>query len=487
MTVIKKIIFWLIELIRNLFRRKNNDSVEKQKESKKKNKKSKNKADIIIPTNTTLPSYLIISDHDKDQLIYKVTLMKNAFLEESTKIKDNEEKELIKQIQEKYDIRVSEILDRKDLDTIVKNLNNEDKKAVINEYNNINTREKEFKIHLNEVDKVINEIAKNKISIFEEQKIEDAVDNITNDKELSTDIDQKVDSFCANIREVIDDIDDYFINEVKREYNKVNYVTVSTLLIDKNYERYKKLENDFKNHRYNKYYYEREISKIKKELKKIENLKNKKDVSNHINQLKKELYTKSKDKYDLLYNNEVFMNFNKECDMLLEKVNTKVIDIKKDNKPKDEIKDDKEEKKKKYLDNILKRFRDMELARRLISLSQIEDNELINNKEVDFVNMIYDKYNNGVDGEFNFIRNKKKTELVIMFNELNMAISKETKKPFISIDHINFRMNDLEEAVEVKKKELDNTINHEKPLEIDKSKVLVYKKESKKNDSKKKE
>ena len=110
----------------------------------------------------------------------------------------------------------------------------------------------------------------------------------------------------------------------------MNYVTITTVFIDQEYEKIKKLQDDFKSHRYNKYYYEREINQIKQELNKIKNLKNRKDVNDSINNLKKELLTKSKDKYDILYNNEVFMNLEKECDNLLDKINAKVVDIKKE-------------------------------------------------------------------------------------------------------------------------------------------------------------
>ena len=111
-------------------------------------------------------------------------------------------------------------------------------------------------------------------------------------------------------------------------------------------------------------------------------------------------------------------------------------------------------------------------------MSQAEDNELVGDSKVDFIDLLCEKYNNGVNEEFNFSRNKRKTELVILFNELNMAISKEKREPFITLDHINFRMEDLEEAVAVKKEELETMTERDIPFSVvkqkDKMKKMVY-------------
>lgn len=447
MTLIKKIIFWLIELIRSLFCKKKQKKKTIKLIAKPDIDKAKNKIDL------PLPNYMIVDDSDRDQLIYSISLMKNLLLEESNKIKEKEISELIKTLEETYNIKVNEILDQKYLETVVKDLDNSERKEIITRYNNIVKKNEDFKVHVNKIDRVIDEINKHQISIVVEDEIKQEIDEVVTDKDLGDGIDQKVDYFNKNALNIIDTVDNDFLNDVVKEYNKINYVTVTTMIIDRNYQKFRKLEDNFRNHRHNKNYYEREINRIKHELKQIKSIKNKKEVSEHINRLKKELYTKSKDKYDLLYNNEVFMNFEKKCDNLLAKVNVKVVDIKKEKQMEEKPKK-KEDKRKEYLENILLRFKDLELARRLIMLSQVEDNELINNSMVDFIDVMCEKYSNGVGGEFNFLRNKRKTELVILFNELNMAISKEKKEPFISIDHINFRMEDLEEAVEAKKEEL---------------------------------
>ncbi len=494
MTLIKKIIMWLIELFREIFFKKKRVRKEELtfdiKDSKSK-KKNKGKADLST-FDEALPSYMIISDHDKEKLLYSLSLMKSYLEESNAKRREKEEEKLIKLLEDKYDIKVEKIESQKALENIVKNIVPEEKKEIINTYDNIAKRDEEFKVHIQEVDKVIDQISKKDVSIIEENEINDEITNITSDKNIEENTEEKIDYFNKNVFNIIENIDEYFLRDVEREYNKINYVTVSTMIIDKKYEKFKKLEEDFKNHKFNRSYYEREINKIKHELNEIKKLKNKKEVSEHIDRLKKELYTKSKDKYDLLYNNEIFMNFDKECDNLLDKLNAKVIDIKKEKKKeeiKEEVKEDQKDKKEKekeeeeyrkqrYLDNVILRFQDMALARQIILMSQLEDNELINLDNEVFVNHILEKYNRGLDHKFNFDRNKKKTELVILYNEMNMVINKEKEEPFISIDHINFRMEDLVEAVEVKKEELMKITNlEETDLNIntdDKIKSLVF-------------
>ena len=84
----------------------------------------------------------------------------------------------------------------------------------------------------------------------------------------------------------------------------------------------------------------------------------------------------------------------------------------------------------------------------------------MNDNQIDFVHRILKKRNK-ITENFHFAKNKKKAELVILFNELNMVISKKRGEAFLSIDHINFRMKDLEEAVRVKREEVKKIYNIE--------------------------
>ena len=476
MTVIKKIIFWIIDLIRSLFKKKKKTISRPGKELSKLTKvETKSKLLLNGVIDDTMPSYMILNPNEIDKLIYDISLVKNVLLEEQEKVVEIEKDKLIKEISDKHGIKINEILDRKDLEEVIKELDSPVKKEIINKYDTITERDKEFKVHLKEVDKVINKVQKQEISVVSQNEIEDIVSDIVNDKKLGTNIEEKVDTFNDSILKTIDTCDEEFLKSVIEEYQEVNYITVTSKIIDKNINRYKKIEEDFINHRFTKSYYEREINKIKRELKQIQSLKNKKEVHEHIEKLKKELFTKSKDKYDLLYNNEIFMKLNKECDTLLDKVNAKVIDIKKVPEKKEEEQKDEEEIKRKRIENIIKRFQDMELARRLIMRSREDDIEYAQNDE-EFLDHIFDKYQYGVEEDFNFQRNRRKTELVMFFNGLNMAIGKKSKEPVIPLEHINFRMKDLEEAVDVKTERVktiyhyDNVKEEQKPVE--KIKVL---------------
>lgn len=462
MALLKRIISWLINLFKSLFKKKkSNKKVKKIKLDKKDIKVKKDKAGNFI-FDEDLPGYMYVDQNEKDMLLYSISILKNFLEEANTKRREKEEKEFIKVLNDKYDIKIKEINNKKELETVIEKLNIEDKKEIINSYTKIEKREEDFKVKIKEIDKVIERIENEDISIIEKNEIEREISNIENDKNITDNLEVKVDYFNKNVYDIIDNIDEEFIKNVVTEYKKVNYVTVSTMIIDKSYERFRKLQEDFKNHRYNKFYYEREINKLKHELKELRNLKNNKQVSEHIEKLRNELFTKSKDKYDLLYNNEIFMNFNKECDLLLDKINARVVDIKKEeNKEleKEEI------KKREKLEKILKRFQDMELARKIILLTKQQDDDLIKVNEDFFIDNIYRKYNEGIKEEYNFERNKQKTELVILYNEINMVLNKNNKEPVITLDHINFKMDDLLEAVEVKKESLDKIHNKEDNIE----------------------
>ena len=466
MNIIKKIINWFLSLFRKLFKKN-----KKMKSSliKDNERVTNNKINSIKETyNGSLPSYMFISNREKEKLLYSLSLMINLFEENNNKILAKEKNELIKYIQNisKLDkdtinkLNEDELFNKKNIELITENLSIDDKNVIIDKYNSICKCNSDFRIHLDEVNRVIKLIEKNNISIIAEDEIEHEISVVNSDKDNN-----KINNFNKKVFTIIDNIDEDFINEVLKEYEKVNYVTISTTIIDKNYERLTKLEDDFKHHRFNKYYYEREINKLKKELNKLKNLKNTKEVSEHINALKQELYTKSKDKYDLLYNNEIFMNFENECDNLLNKINAKVIDIKKEKE-----KDDSNKINDDYIKRILLRFEDMELAREIILKNNEELVKLSNKNDIiNYVNLIYNKFNIGIDNEFNYDKNRKRTELVVLYNDINKVISLVKKEPCIPVEHINFRIEDLIEASIYKKDELDTILHNNRIIGCDSS------------------
>ena len=461
--LIKKFINWLIELIKSLFGKK-------KKKKRKQNIKNKNVinnkkivSNINEVFNSSLPVYMIINDNEKEKLIYNMNLLKNVMLEKNEKIKEIKEKELITLIEDKCGVKVNDVINQKYIEEVVKDINQEDKKEIIEKYHDIAKRDIDFQKNISEIDKVIDLINTNNVSIITADEIEKEISNIVNDKNID-ELNEKINTFNKKTLNIIENFDKDFIDEVVKEYKTVNYVTIVTTIIDKNYEKFKKLEEDFKNHRFNKYYYEREVNKIKRELQQIKNLKNKKDVREHIEKLKKELYTKSKDKYDLLYNNEVFFDINKKCDILLDKVNTKVIDIKKTK--------EKEEKEERIIDeneleyeeikreNILLRFQDLNLATQLIEIHQQIQLGKMNNSHISiYLDDVYKQFLDGVDEPFNYESNKVKTELVSLINDLNNVISRKEKKDYELIEHPNFLMRDLVNAAVVKKQEVEEMTN----------------------------
>lgn len=473
MIALEKIIKWLIELIKrfikwllNLFKNKKR---KKKVQRIKKDQLGKSKTvvtNIDAVFNSTLPVYMIINDSEKEKLMYNVSILKNVLLEKNAKRKELEEKKLVSLIEEECNVKVSELLDQKYIDTLVKDLDPEIKKEIVDKYQDIVKTDIDFKEHIKEIDKVIELINKNDISIVSENEIEREISDIVNDKNIDN-LEEKVDEFDTRVFDIIENFDKDFIDEVVKEYKTVNYITIATTIIDKNYERFKKLEEDFKNHRLNRYYYEREINKIKNELNQIKNLKSKKEVRDHIEKLKRELNTKSKDKYDLLYNNEVFIDINKRCDILLDKVNTRVIDIKETKEKKEEKEKTKEneieENREKYYENVLLRFQDLNLSQKLIFFHQQIKLGKINNEEIDlYLDSVYADFVNGVDGPFNYERNRVKTELVNLYNDLNGIIAKSENKAYDIVTHSNFLMEDLVEAVTAKKQEVDDKMKTNK-------------------------
>ena len=293
MTIIKKIINWIINLFRKLFgvkKKKTRVNSPMFSSSKKDNKQK----EINVSFNDTMPSYMVINDTSKEKLLYSIALMKNIIEENHNNIIEQAEKELLESIKsnEKANLTNSSLEERlsySKLDYIIKDFDKEEKKEIIDKYQIIKKREEEFKVHLEDIDRVVDLIKNNDISIVTENEIDREVNNILNDKNLTNDLEDKTDNFTKKVRDIYDNVDDKLLSDVVKEYKKVNYVTLTTTIIDKNYEQFKKLEEDFKNHRYNKYYYEREINRIKREINKVKNLKNNKEVNDHIMSLQKEL------------------------------------------------------------------------------------------------------------------------------------------------------------------------------------------------------
>lgn len=481
MQLIKKILEWIINFFRRLFGKKNLNIKAPQNI-----KKSKNDSTIKTGTNVsndTIPSYMFITDENKRLLINKMIYTKKKIQEKNDIYIDREVASIISMLlnnlPQNSSCKKEKLLElEKNLKTnlpdvsinifneLINDLSIDKKEILTHKYNDFWNNCRNLQNSISIIDDRINYIDINNITFVEDNVIENMSECLLKDIDISSDYSKKVEKYNERILYVMENINRNIVDEVMREYKKVNYITLATILIDEIESKIQKINDNYRNHRYNKSYYEREINSIKKQIKNIKELKNNPIVNEEILKLRKELYTKSKDKYDILYNNEVFMNIDKQCDDLLDKVNTKVVDIKK------EVENNKVNEKNEYLKKVLLRFQDMAKARGIILKSNLLEVDFKNTEKiVEYINKIYDEYILGISDTFNYNRNKNKTELVVLFNGLNKTICKINNEKFISIDHINFRMKDLLDAVVVKKEELENIMSDKYHISINNSVV----------------
>ena len=476
MALIKKIVLWIIALIKKLFSTKNSNSKTYNSSIDDKYVKNARQKFNNSTFNETLPSYMMISDENKESLINRITNLKSKLLKvDYKKIEIEAIDEIINGLDYPIDDKVVsnihnyientdiERINSNRLKTFLNNVDEENKEKILTVVDTVKNKYEKNKEIIEEFDNTIEYIKDNEISYAGMDAINKEIeinDKDNSNKEKSSN--DNNDNYDKDIINKIKNWDKRIIEDVKLEYQKINYITISTTIVDKMFNKYKKIEEDYQKHHFNKAYYDREINKLKSQIYYLCDIKNKKIVFEEIQKLKKDLYTKSKDKYDILYNNEVFMDIEKKCDDLLNKVNQKVVDIKKEqNEKQSENKKDKDkQKKKRYLDNIILRFQDLELSREIIAINQY-DVDL--SKDVSlYINDSYHNFINGIDLPFNFQRNKAKTELVVLYNNLNNVISKNKNESFIPIDHINFRIEDLIEATLVRMREVNTIVDCKK-------------------------
>ena len=325
---------------------------------------------------------------------------------------------------------------------------------------------------------IINDLIKNvddnKVSYYLESQLNNLCDNMLSIKNLNNVETEKVIKFSELFKEIIKDSDDYIIKKTKEEYDKVNYITISNIILDEVCNDIKKIDNDINKHKHNKYYYEKKIRKIKRRILELEKIKEKDLVWNEILILRNDIYTKSKDKYDLLYNDEVYINLIKQCDLILDKVNKKVIDIN-DNKKIIEKKDYKKQKKDDILSlKIYKRYQDLAIARRKILLNE-QKFIYPNNKEelVKFLDDLYcDFLKRDTLSGFNYQRNLIKCKAVILDNNLTKIICSFTGDGYLPLEHINTKMDYILQDTFNKKQYLE-LILHEKDNYSSKNSIKV--------------
>ena len=322
------------------------------------------------------------------------------------------------------------------------------------------------KIVLEKINEIEERLEQSRISFYQNQIINEKLDDVLKDKKILIDTEKKINSLNHDIIEIMENFDKNIQDKVRKEYDKINFITISTLLLDETMKEVQGLEEDYKHHKYNKFYYEKAVNRIKERIKNLKKVRDSYKVQEEIEKLRHELYTKSKDKYDLLYNDEIFLNVENVCNDLVRKVNRKVIDLKKVKEDKKEEKEktkkeeiEEKEKKDRWEENVLKRFQDLELARRMLLLSHKEEYEVENTDDLlQRMNNIYFEFLNSNKIIFNFERNKTKMELRRFYNDVNQLYCTLTKQECLFIDHINDKMSDLLEDSISKKKELESLL-----------------------------
>lgn len=313
---------------------------------------------------------------------------------------------------------------------------------------------------IKEIEKLINN---HDLYVNQYYEINKLLSNSHQDNNLNLNTNEKLILLKENISTIIDKkLNDYeikIIEKAYREYQEVNYIIVTTLIIDDLITEIEEVYNDFKKNKYSKIEYERLIKNIKEKIAKIEEINNYVEVEKEIELLRKDFYTKKKDKYDLLYNKEIFINLYTKCNEILKKV--KENEKKQNEKKKFIIEKKNEEEKRKYdqkikqkekdklqkeKDNILKRFIDIEIAHRILLLRESKRKKLHTKDELikETLNF-YDEFVMGETQEFKFSRNKIKTEVAKLYNDITSTICTIQKKEFIPLEHINIKLTTLTE------------------------------------------
>ncbi len=462
MSLIKKVIEWIISFFRRLFGKR------KKKISFVTNPKKKNNHNEKISNSfieQSLPDFMIIGSQEKNILINNIINLKKELSNNKQKEKTiNNIMDLLKNNENLDNQYIEKYLKNNDwnesstnkINDLLSKCNPPIKEEIMGMFTNTQIHDTNIKRLCDSLDEILLYVKNNDVSFGGKDLINNEMQVISRKFENN-----ELDNYDKDILDKIKNWNKEIISEVKLEFEKVNYVTLSTVMIDKIINQYQDIYENYQNHRYNKYYYEKELNKLKEQINYLKNIKNSPKIQLEISQLRKELFTKSKDKYDILYNNEVFINISQKCDELLNKVNKRVIDIK--NKEKESTIEDSKKRQREYLEKIIKRFEDLNLSRKLVLQYCEKEKELFDEKNYyNLIEYAYQEFLNSDLKGFNYQRNKVKTELVKLYNDLCMIIALKKKEGNIMLLHINFQMTDLVDAVTIKKNEVESFFEYKK-------------------------
>jgi len=351
---------------------------------------------------------------------------------------------------------------------------------------------------LNSIKKINEVINNNQILVSQIDELNEILDITLKDEELNLNTNEKINILKDNIISLFDenlkDYEKHIIEKAYYEHEKVNYVIVTSMLIDEIYDELEMINDNYQKKRYSKKEFFDKVRKIEKKLERLEKINNRKEVEKEIELLKNDLYTKRKDKYDLLYNKEIFINLKKQCDNIIKQVeiNEKKRKEVKIEKQKNDEKLKKEElnkeKNKKDLEkqqeeleeekireeNILRRFIDLELARQILAVREIEKLKKFKKENIiDDTLISYQEFLLGDNHDFNFVRNKIKLEVVKLYNDTLRNICVLEGMPFNPTEHINIKLSDVIEETLSNQQHLNNLLLEKKKVNVEETKVSM--------------
>ena len=324
----------------------------------------------------------------------------------------------------------------------------------------------------------IKEVVNKDLTVMQTEEIKEILHESIKDPEVSVTKEEKIDKIKKDINEVVDNkLDKHekdLIEKACEKYEKVNYVIATTVEIEEIEKDLKDLADEIKVNNHKKSYYVDKINEIKKKIERLQKINKIPSVYEELERLKEDFYTKEHDKYDLLYNKEVFINLDQQCDELLETIETRekeqeVIKVEQkeareerkreehqkrveQEQQREEERERRQAEKDEYIDNIIKRYRDLKIAADLISTGIIF--HALRKKNKSIVQVLQDDYDDflrGEDAPFEFDRNRRKTEVSVLYNNLLETLTGYQGLPFEPVMHINYPyQNLLEETLAVK-------------------------------------
>ena len=357
----------------------------------------------------------------------------------------------------------TEAKDLKSIDELIEKLS--DKVEIINDEH----KEEEIKVIKEIKEAITKKVDTEPLNVSQEEDIKEVLTEAINDKEIHIDTDQKI----RNIQKEIDKVLDKKINKHDKDiiekayykYEKVNYVVATTMEIEELEQDLKDLEDSVKRGLHKRSYYEDKIKEIEKKINRLRKINKNPKVYDELERLKDDFYTKSIDKYDLLYTKEVFVNLDKQCENIMDYIDSKELEEEKnetdrkekleENRTKRELereeerklreqeRDKRQRKKEEFEDNIIKRYLDLKMANTILATNLIVHRERMKKGIIKTLEDDYEDFLIGEENTFNFDRNKQKTEVCKLYNNLLEVLCNEQKTLFTPVEHINYQYQTL--------------------------------------------